>query len=204
MALIQCVDCGRGISDTAPSCPGCGRPNQGGLQYAIAQSYAAELIVNDRPQYTKAPIWPRVVAAIVDSVIGYGIGLLGVMLLVGGLDAGSGGAKTLGAALLVWSLWYGFAKDGLGGGAGFGKRSQGLMVVHLPSNSACSKSKSGVRQLVALVLTAFGGIGLVVEVAIALLSENGRRLGDRAADTQVVSVEDFRARPRPVRPRTHR
>ena len=26
MALIQCPDCGRGVSDAAPTCPGCGRP----------------------------------------------------------------------------------------------------------------------------------------------------------------------------------
>lgn len=26
MALIQCPDCGRQVSDGAPSCPGCGRP----------------------------------------------------------------------------------------------------------------------------------------------------------------------------------
>lgn len=26
MALVQCPDCGRQVSDTAPACPGCGRP----------------------------------------------------------------------------------------------------------------------------------------------------------------------------------
>lgn len=27
MALVECVDCGREVSDQAPACPGCGRPN---------------------------------------------------------------------------------------------------------------------------------------------------------------------------------
>lgn len=26
MALIECPDCGRQVSDVAPACPGCGRP----------------------------------------------------------------------------------------------------------------------------------------------------------------------------------
>lgn len=29
MALITCPDCGKGFSDLAPACPGCGRPNAG-------------------------------------------------------------------------------------------------------------------------------------------------------------------------------
>src|SRR4051812_20439626 len=27
MALIKCMDCGRDMSDAAPTCPNCGRPN---------------------------------------------------------------------------------------------------------------------------------------------------------------------------------
>ena len=27
MALVKCADCGRSISDAAPACPACGRPN---------------------------------------------------------------------------------------------------------------------------------------------------------------------------------
>jgi hypothetical protein len=30
MALVKCVDCGRDVSDAAPSCPQCGRPMAGG------------------------------------------------------------------------------------------------------------------------------------------------------------------------------
>lgn len=26
MALVKCPDCGREVSDVAPTCPGCGRP----------------------------------------------------------------------------------------------------------------------------------------------------------------------------------
>lgn len=26
MALVKCPDCGRSVSDLAPTCPGCGRP----------------------------------------------------------------------------------------------------------------------------------------------------------------------------------
>lgn len=29
MALIQCPDCQRDVSDAAPACPGCGRPIRG-------------------------------------------------------------------------------------------------------------------------------------------------------------------------------
>jgi hypothetical protein len=32
MALIKCSECGREISDKAPTCPGCGNPINGGVQ----------------------------------------------------------------------------------------------------------------------------------------------------------------------------
>ena len=44
MALIQCPDCGRQVSDAAPTCPGCGRPiaTQVALAYGPPPSYGGQ------------------------------------------------------------------------------------------------------------------------------------------------------------------
>jgi hypothetical protein len=44
MALIQCPDCGRQVSDVAPSCPGCGRPL--GVAYAAPSTVLPPAVEN--------------------------------------------------------------------------------------------------------------------------------------------------------------
>jgi len=140
--------------------------------------------------YTKAPLWPRFLASIIDALVA-GLPLLpGLLLVQMHVMEDLGGVLTLFA--FIWSLYYSYTKDGRPGGQSIGKKLNNLMVVHLPTNSPCTKGRSAIRMLVMQICGAIPYIGGLIEPFMVLISENGRRLGDRIAKTQVISVQDYR------------
>ncbi|HEU4630487.1 MAG TPA: RDD family protein [Gemmatimonadaceae bacterium] len=148
-------------------------------------------------RYRKAPLGARLGASLLDGLIGTAAWLPGIVLIAMG-GAGEGeGIAIVGTLVLVigfvWALYYSFVKDGWGTGASFGKRAVGLMVVHLPTNQPCTKGQSALRALVLLLLNFVPFIGWLIEPILVLAADDGRRLGDRAADTQVVTVADYAA-----------
>ncbi len=146
-------------------------------------------------QYPPARFGTRVLAYLIDLLVGI------LFLLPGGILLGVGGAtdsEVFGvvggitfAIGFCYALWYAFTRDGARGGAGIGKRRMGLMVLHLPTNLPCTRGQSALRTLILTLLNAVPAIGWLIEPIVALVSDTGRRLGDRAADTQVISVEDY-------------
>ena len=60
MALVKCPDCGRAVSDQAPTCVGCGRPNSQARPPTLAPAVIG----------TKCPKCQRVVLPIVTNVGG--------------------------------------------------------------------------------------------------------------------------------------
>jgi|TARA_B100001971_G_C18086690_1_gene481302 uncharacterized RDD family membrane protein YckC len=86
-------------------------------------------------------------------------------------------------------LTYNFIKDGLGKGQSWGKKAVGLMVIHLSDKTPCSLSQSLLRNLIMILLGIIPFIGWLIEPIIVLSTKDGRRLGDRAANTQVVEIK---------------
>jgi uncharacterized RDD family membrane protein YckC len=201
-------------------CPGCGEPVQpwnalATARYCGACGASLDLVPDpdrlrvpcatpqptgeERRTYPRAPLGPRVAAILIDAIIAVSIVLPGFLLLVFGLVENrreSAGLYTnIGGALFVigglWFFWYGFAKDGFRVGQSIGKRSAGLIVVHLATGQPCTRTQSLIRNLVHGLLFMVGGLPLLLEPLAVLLDPNGRRIGDHVAHTQVVTTADY-------------
>jgi uncharacterized RDD family membrane protein YckC len=144
--------------------------------------------------YPKAPLGGRLLAVIVDGIIAAALLGPGILFLYAGLA--SGDTPGLGIALVIiggiWQLVYLLGRDGFGG-AGFGKRLTGLVVVSSPGGVPTGVGASIVRQLVLYLLSAIPVIGSLVEPILVITDKDGRRLGDKAAKTQVARVADVAA-----------
>ena len=120
----------------------------------------------------------------------------GLLHLAANFDVGTSDSAAM--LLIVGAIaaaGYGFVKDGLPAGQSLGKRAAGLMVVHLDSNRPCSIGQSAVRTLVLLFSNVVPVLGWLVEPLLVIFTVDRRRLGDRAAGTQVVRVADYRPEP---------
>ncbi len=162
--------------------------------------------------YSKAPVWPRIWASIIDSLISWAASAVGLIILsaIGAVNlfgyhhmyfsdyafysSASTGWYIFGLIVIiagmVWGFIYSFIKDGMGRGQSYGKRAVGLMVVDTSANTPCSMGKSALRSLILNLLCAIP-LGKFVEPIMILANDNGRRLGDMAAGTQVVSVKEY-------------
>lgn len=144
-------------------------------------------------QYPKARFRTRVRAFLVDLLVGMLPLVVALIYITGGLIARS---KLLtifvAGGTLEWAVYYFFTKDGHWRGRSIGKGMYGLMVVNVATNRPCSKRESIVRQVDFVFLQLIPFFGFLVEPVIALASRDGRRLGDRAADTQVIAEKDYR------------
>lgn len=180
--------------------PGGWGPPQGGTAPFPPNSYAADVLqgAGQGALYPKAPLGGRFVAYLLDSIIAV------VPLLLAGIGvAVAVGAEStpliavfgiLAFAALAWSLWYGFTKDGRPNGQSIGKKTMGLMVVHLPTNRPCERGQSALRYLVLFGLNLIPYVGWLVEPIVTLSAAGGQRLGDKAAGTQVIAVGDYKPR----------
>jgi uncharacterized RDD family membrane protein YckC len=149
--------------------------------------------------YARAAVGARLVAWLIDAALGIVALVPGAVLAAAGYAADEDeGMMVMGGTIflvgLLWAIWYAFTKDGGGGtGQSFGKRRVGLMVVHLPSGTPCTRAQSAIRALVAIVTNVVPGIGWLIEPVMVFIGEDGRRLGDRAAETQVIAAADYPA-----------
>lgn len=145
--------------------------------------------------YAKAGVGARLVAAIVDGIIASPLLPVGLLLVYAG--AATGKASILGFVLVgvgaIWQLGYSLARDGVRG-AGFGKRMVGLVVTQSATGAPAGMGASIVRQLVMYALNLIPGIGSLIEPILVLTDKDGRRLGDKAAKTQVARASDVAAR----------
>ena len=146
--------------------------------------------------YARAEPGPRLAAWLIDLVVGLVALVPGATLAAAGYAADEDeGMMVMGGIVffvgLCWAVWYGFTKDGVNGGQSIGKRRVGLMVVHLPSDTPCTRAQSAIRALVAIVCNVVPAVGWLIEPVMVLIGEDGRRLGDRAAETQVIAVDEY-------------
>lgn len=180
-----------------PLTPGFGAPP--GSPRFPANSYAAEVLTGGAVAlYPKAPLGNRFIAALLDTLISSVPAWILVMATIGASQVSGVLAFTVGivaGVAVLWAIYYSFAKDGRPGGQSIGKKTMGLMVVHLPTNQPCSTGQSALRNLVLLGLNLIPYVGWLVEPVVTLAAAGGRRLGDSAAGTQVIAVGDYRPRP---------
>lgn len=145
--------------------------------------------------YTKAPVGGRLLAAIVDSIIGAALLPAGVLLLMAASAREE--FSVLGAVLIglgaLWQLAYALGRDSFGG-AGWGKRLTGLVVVSPETGTPAKAGAAMVRQLVLYALNVIPAIGSLIEPVLVLIDKDGRRLGDKVAKTQVVRSAEAAAR----------
>ncbi|MFL5434017.1 MAG: RDD family protein [Myxococcales bacterium] len=147
--------------------------------------------------YPKAPFDRRLLATLLDAAIACApLGVVGIVAAAVAWAISGGVAFAIGilvgAPAFLWAAYYGFIKDGQPRGQSIGKKKLGLMVVHLPTNAPCSRSQSALRQLVMAGTNLIPYLGWLVEPIVVLAADGGRRLGDLAADTQVIAVESYR------------
>lgn len=150
-------------------------------------------------RYPKAPLGARFLASIIDGLIFGGPMIVVLIAMIAvlpeGHDNAVGAVVTVGLLILflIGAMIYAFIKDGLRGGQSLGKRAMKLMVVHLPSNLPCTKGQSAIRYLVMFGLNLVPYVGGLVEPIVVLADGEGRRIGDRAASTQVIAVAAYRS-----------
>ena len=178
------------VQPTVPMAP----PPQAPAVPAAAPVVATPAAAPYTGAYPKAPLGGRLLAVIVDGIIAAALLGPGILFLYAGLA--SGGTPALGIALVViggiWELVYLLGRDGFGG-AGFGKRLTGLVVVTSPGGVPAGVGASIVRQLVLYLLSVIPVIGSLVEPILVITDKDGRRLGDKAAKTQVARATDVAA-----------
>ncbi len=149
--------------------------------------------------YAKAPLGGRLLAYIADSIVAATLLPLGTLLVMAGgaRDEVSIAGLLVSALGALWMLGYLIARDAAGG-AGFGKRLTGLVVVSAETGVPAKAGPAIVRQIVMWALGLIPAIGSLIEPILVLVDKDGRRLGDKAAKTQVVRSADVAARGVPV------
>jgi uncharacterized RDD family membrane protein YckC len=142
--------------------------------------------------YPKAPNGPRFVAHVVDGLVTAGaMAIAAVIVFATDLKNNGFVAAALLGAGIIWGIYYSFAKDGREGGQSIGKGMVDLMVVNTKTNKPCSVRESALRAIVLFALNLVPVVGWLVEPIFVLSDPDGRRLGDKAADTQVIRTSDY-------------
>jgi len=186
--IPRCISCGEAYPQGTQFCPKDGSP------------VIPEIFRNTNPypyqsfnrSYPKASLGNRFLAALLDSFIMVGLLIpafifyfFGIATIVSSNFEASILLFIIAVLLYFLPFIYYFIKDGLGEGQSWGKKAVGIMVVYLPDNTPCTKGRSSLRVLIGLLL-GFVPFGSFIEPIMVLATEDGRRLADRAANTQVI------------------
>jgi uncharacterized RDD family membrane protein YckC len=152
----------------------------------------------DRPElfiYPKAPLSERLGAYIVDSIIGYGPVIMAwVFNVLFHIGTESPTTRTINlVATIAWSFYYSWTKDARPNGQSIGKKMFGLMVVGVETDRPCTLGQSIGRGLVLSLLSGIPVLGWLIEPITVFVSDEGRRIGDRVAGTQVIRASVYEA-----------
>jgi len=149
-------------------------------------------------KYPKASLGNRFLASLLDGLIIVGVSIPAIIFFMAGIEKskshnadGAAGLMLIGVLFYLIAITYSLIKDGLGQGQSWGKRSVKLMVVNLEKNTPCDKRKSFVRNIFSTSVTAIPFVGWLIEPIMVLATHDGRKLGDKAAKTQVISLKDY-------------
>jgi uncharacterized RDD family membrane protein YckC len=161
-----------------------------GLRKSTAPSVPIAKVSAEGGTHPKASIARRFIAGGIDAAI---VVVMWLAIILSAIANVNKADNVLGLVLFVPTLCYMFLRDAWRGQS-IGKRAARLMVVSLANGRPCSARDSAFRSLV-LVLTGIliPGVGWLIEPIVALVDKDGRRLGDRAADTQVIELSSYNA-----------
>jgi uncharacterized RDD family membrane protein YckC len=145
--------------------------------------------------YPKAPLGERFGAYVVDTIIAAGpVIMAAVFNALFDLGTQSPTTRTINyVATLAWAFYYSCTKDARPNGQSIGKKMFGLMVVNVETDKPCTLGQSIGRGLMMSILSGIPIIGWAIEPIAASWALDGRRLGDRAAGTQVIRASDYEA-----------
>lgn len=193
--IPKCVKCHTPYSDDIKFCP-----RDGGEVKIILTRHLSQFVYGERQpyqgfnvnhRYPKASLGDRFLAALLDSLITTGLSIPAITFFILGIEEDSDGFFIFGFILYLIPLIYTFIKDGLGQGQSWGKKALDIMVVKLENKMPCDKRKSFFRNFVSGLITIIPIIGWLIEPIMVLATDDGRKLGDRAANTQVIDKRNF-------------
>lgn len=188
--IYVCQKCLTEYSEEVKYCP-----KDGGLvvpKYTISNG-------SNSSNFSKGNLWNRFIAAVIDGFIGGLLAVPSIICYVIGLstvhsdyyDTNPSDESVLMFVMAfifyAFPLVYALIKDGLKNGQSIGKKCMNLKVVSFSSRQNCTKSTSALRNLVSTLLC-FIPLGCFIEPIMVLATSDGRKVGDRAADTMVVNV----------------
>ena len=166
------------------------------MSYRQTQPYRS---VGTNQRFLKASLGNRFLAALFDGLITIGLSIPAIIFFVLGMskvDSYSDKDEAFGLFIIAFLFYlipivYNFIKDGLGQGQSWGKKALDLMVVNLDNNTHCDKGKSFFRNFISGLVAIIPFVGWLIEPIMVLVTEDGRKLGDKAANTQVIDKKNF-------------
>ncbi len=196
----RCVICNIEYPDDVNFCPTDGGTIQPAYLKNSHNTFSGVGVNLQRNCYPKADLGARFLARLLDAVF---FGLLCIPALLCLLLAqnkendnysgtNSGEYYLLAILLYFIPIGYDFAKDGLGRGQSWGKRICSLMVVNLNDNLSCNKGQSFIRNLISGLFLIIPFVGWLVEPVMVLATPDGRKLGDKVANTQVIEIKFYK------------
>ncbi|HEY5405690.1 MAG TPA: RDD family protein [Ginsengibacter sp.] len=197
----RCVICDTSYSDDVKFCPKDGgevkiifakQPQQSSYNQQMSQNLPSN------QKYPKASLGNRFIAALLDGLITVGLSIPAIIFLVAGLNKNDSYNNDGAGVLIIIAILfyfipvvYGLIKDGLGQGQSWGKSPLDLMVVNLDNNTPCDKGKSFFRNFISALVSIIPFIGWLIEPIMVLATNDGRKLGDKAANTQVIDKKFY-------------
>ncbi len=187
-----CAICNKSYNEDIKFCP-----DDGGIvSINYTKKYNKNKFENqliENQQYKKAPLSDRFVAGLLDGLISTALSIPAIVfLIIGNINASihnnenAGGLISITIFLYLIPITYSLIKDGLGDGQSWGKRAVNLMVVNLDDNVPCNIEKSFFRNFISSILLIIPLLGWLIEPLMVIMTIDGRKLGDKAANTQVI------------------
>lgn len=201
--IPKCVLCNTAYSDDIKFCPKDGGEVKIILTRHFSQQHYGQIQSNQKfgtnQKYPKASLGNRFLASLLDGLISLGLSIPAIIFFVLGmakLDSYYSKDEAIGLFIIAFlfyliPLTYNFIKDGLGQGQSLGKKALDIMVVNLDSNTPCNKGKSFFRNFISGLVTLIPFVGWLIEPIMVLATDDGRKLGDKAANTQVIDKNNF-------------
>jgi len=193
---MRCPRCSTEAPHHATHCARCGQL----LVPPVAPPPLPYQPPSEQPQDWPAPLGERIAALLLDGLFSFLLAVPGFVFFFvvafscfPSSDEGQDVAPESFVAffglyllMLLPSMLYSFCRDGLKGGASWGKRICGLRVVHLDTGLPCTFGRSFLRRVLHFVDVM--GIITIIEAVMVLTRDDRRRLGDLIAGTMVVEA----------------
>ena len=199
--IPKCVICNIAYSDDIKFCPRDGGEIKIILKQQFSQptSYTNDAYRNNQNQkFPKASLENRFLASLLDGLICLGLSIPAILLLIAALNKLKGNEDDSAPGLFFMAFFfyliplvYNFLKDGIGQGQSLGKKALDIMVVNLDNNTPCDKGKSFLRNFISNLVVIIPFFGWLIEPIMVLATDDGRKLGDKAANTQVIDKNKF-------------